>query len=129
MIDYHIDTDRQLITTRGAGRITLADFAGHLQRILRDRKFNQAFNSLIIALDATAVPSPTTIQLLKPLVRAWSFRRSGVKWAIVLPDATSRALVEAALLEINLTNITARCFLSEGAAISWLELLAAARSA
>jgi hypothetical protein len=121
MIDYHIDVARRIVTTRVTGRLSLADLAGHLQRIVRDPKFSADFNALIVAMDATAVPTDTSVALLAPLVRAWSLRRTGVKWAFVLPDATSKAQAESGLLRLKLTSVSTRCFRSENAALAWLE--------
>jgi hypothetical protein len=121
MIDYHVDPTHRIIVTRVAGRLSFGDFADHLQRIFRDAQFKAEFNALIVALDVAAVPSAATIDLLQPLVRAWSQRRAGAHWAFVLPDAATFAFAESALRTLKLTAVTPACFLSETAAMAWLE--------
>lgn len=126
MIDYHVDVARRIVTTRVSGRISFSDFANHLQRILRDPKFHPDFNGLIVAATAAAVPSPTSIALIRPLVRVWSSRRAGVRWAFVLPDNDTRQFAESVLLDLRLTSVTTRCFTSESSALAWLESAASA---
>jgi hypothetical protein len=120
MIDYHIDEARKLIITRGSGRLSFSDFEAYLQRLARDPKFSPDFNGLVVALDVAAMPNTEEVASLIPLIRDWSRRRTGVKWAIVLPDRASRDRAESALSRMKLTTVTARCFLSETAARAWL---------
>lgn len=128
MIDYHVDVVRRIVTTRVTGRISFSDFANHLQRILRDPKFHPEFNGLIVATTAAAIPSPTSVALIRPIVRVWSTRRAGVRWAFVLPDNDTKNFTESVLLDLKLTSVTTRCFTSESAALGWLESGAAATS-
>jgi hypothetical protein len=120
MIAYHIDSHRRIVVTRVSGKLTFADLAGHLHQLIRDPKFSADFNALIVACDETAVPAAGTVSALAPMVRAWSKRRAGAKWAFVLPSATAKTFAESALHEIRLSSITSRCFLSETAAQAWL---------
>lgn len=129
MLDYHIDTARNLVITRALGRVTVADVMAHLVRLMRDPAFRAELNALIIVADVSAVPGPVGVSALTPLVRAWSKRRAGVKWAFVLPNQTTRDYTESALNEARLTALSARCFLSESAALSWLEPVAASFTA
>ena len=121
MIDYHVDPLRGIVTTRVTGRVSLSDFAYHLQRILRDPKFKPEFNALIIANDATAIPSPAAVGLVQPLVRAWSHRRAGARWAFVFPTNEAKAAGESLLLGLKLTSVVTRCFVSESSALAWLD--------
>lgn len=125
MIDYHVDPLRGLVTTRVTGRVSLSDFAYHLQRILRDPKFKPEFSALIVASDAGAIPSPASVNLVQPLVRAWSHRRAGARWAFVLPTNEARASAESLLIGLKLTSVVTRCFLSEASALAWLDPSAA----
>jgi hypothetical protein len=125
MIDYHVDPLRRIVTTRVTGRVSLADFAYHLQRILRDPKFKPEFNALIVAIDPTAIPSSTSLGFVQPLVRAWSNRRAGARWAFVLPTNEARASAESLLLNLKLTSVVTRCFLSEASALAWLDAASA----
>lgn len=121
MIDYHIDTARKIVTTRAAGRVSVADLTAHLVRLMRDPAFQPELNALVIAADVNAVPNLSGVSVIAPLVRAWSKRRSGVKWAFVLPNQATRDFAESALAEVRLTAVLTRCFLSENAALAWLE--------
>ncbi|HVU36518.1 MAG TPA: hypothetical protein VHE61_23970 [Opitutaceae bacterium] len=121
MIAYHIDPSRRVVTTRVSGDLSGAGLAEYLARIVRDPKFDPTYDALIVAMDASAVPSPNTAALLAPLVRSWSTRRSGARWAFVLPHKDVRQAAELALNQVRLTTVTARCFLSEAAALAWLE--------
>jgi hypothetical protein len=121
MLDYHIDASRGIVITRAIGRVTLADLTSHLTRLMRDPGFRPELNALIIAASVEAVPSRIGVGAITPLVRAWSKRRAGVKWAFVLPSQVTREFAESALDEARLTSLTARCFLSESAALAWLE--------
>lgn len=124
MLDYHIDVARGIVITRAVGRVTLSDLTNHLTRLMRDPAFRPELNALIIAADVSAVPGPVGMGAITPIVRAWSKRRAGVKWAFVLPDRTTRDYAESALDEARLTALSARCFLSESAALTWLETTA-----
>lgn len=121
MIDFHVDPLRGIVTTRVTGRVSLSDFAYHLQRILRDPKFKPEFNALIVATDPGAIPSSAAVSLVQPLVRAWSHRRAGARWAFVLPTNEARTLAESILLDLRLTSVATRCFLSEASALAWLD--------
>jgi hypothetical protein len=120
MIDYHVDDARCIVVTRASGKVTIADVAGYLVRLMRDPSFRPELNALIIAGDVDAVPMTDGLSLIAPLVRAWSKRRAGVKWAFVLPDRATRDFAESALQRAQLTAVATRCFLSETAAIGWL---------
>ena len=120
MLDYHIDPAGNLVVTRASGRLTIGEVTAHLVRLMRDPAFRPELNALIIATDVSAVPSATGVGALTPLVRAWSKRRAGVKWAFVLPNRATLDFAESALSEARLTALTARCFLSETTARAWL---------
>ncbi len=110
-----------MAVTRVTGRFTFAELANHLHRLVRDREFQADFDSMIVAMDAAAVPRPSAIGTLAPLVRTWSSRRRGSRWALVLPTPEARGFAERALKEIQLNEITARCFCDETEALDWLE--------
>jgi hypothetical protein len=120
MLDYHVDRARNIVTTRAAGRVSVGDLTGHFVRLMRDPAFSPDLNALIIVADVDAVPGPVGVGALAPLVRAWSKRRAGVKWALVLPNRATRDFAESALEQVKLTSVAARCFLSESAALQWL---------
>lgn len=121
MLDYHIDLARNTVVTRAIGRVSISDLSVHLVRLMGDPLFKPELNALIVANDVSAVPSKTGVGVLTPLVRAWSKRRTGVRWAFVLPNRATLDFAELALGELRLTAVTARCFLSEAAAWGWLE--------
>jgi hypothetical protein len=121
MLEYHVDPARRIIVTRVTGRVSFGDFSEHLTRIFRDAQFNPEFNALIVAMDVAAVPAASSVSLMTPLVRAWSKRRAGARWAFVLPDAETCAFAETALAGLKLTAVTTKCFLAEAAAMAWLE--------
>lgn len=120
MIANHVDPLRRIITTRASGRVTFGDLAGYLADLVRDPHFSADFNALVVAMDPDVVPAPAMVGTWAPLVRAWSKRRAGVKWAFVLPTPETRAAAESILNELKLTSVTSRCFLSESAAQAWL---------
>jgi hypothetical protein len=120
MLDYHIDTARNLAVTRAVGRVSAAEVANHIVRLMRDPGFKPELNALIIAADVDAVPGPVGVGAITPLVRAWSKRRAGVKWAFVLPNRATRDFVESAVEQARLTAVSTRCFLSETTALAWL---------
>ena len=126
MITYHIDTARRVVTTRVSGPLTPINFAGYLSQLFRDPKFDASYDSLVVAMDPSAVPSRATAALMAPLVQTWSVRRSGCRCAFALPSQEARQAAEIALNEVHLTAVTTRCFLSEGAASAWLESAAGA---
>jgi hypothetical protein len=121
MLDYHIDSARNVVVTRAAGRISVAEVTNHIIRLMRDPEFKPELNALIVAADVSAVPSPVGVGALTPLVRAWSKRRAGVKWAFVLPNRTTRDFVESAIADARLTAVATHCFVSESAALAWLQ--------
>jgi hypothetical protein len=120
MIDYCVDVPRNLVVTRASGRLTVAEITNHLVRLMRDPAFKPELNSLIVAGDIHAVPGPVGVGALTPLIRAWSKRRAGARWAFVLPNRTTRDFVEAALEQAKLAAVTTCCFLSEDSALAWL---------
>lgn len=121
MIDYQLDPSRRIATTRVTGRLTFAEVANHIHRLIRDRAFHPDFDAVIIATGLAAVPPPSAVGSLAPLVRAWSARRRGARWAFVLPTAESRAFAERALAEVRLAEVSYRCFGSEQEALAWLD--------
>lgn len=121
MLDYHIDATRNLVTTRALGRVTLGDVTAHITRLMRDPAFKPELNAMIVAVDLAAVPGPIGVGVITPIVRAWSKRRAGVKWAFVLPNQAARDFAESAINDARLTAVLTRCFLSEAAALNWLE--------
>ena len=127
MLSCHIDPVRRIVITRVSGRLTAGALAEYLQRMFRDPKFDPSFDSLIIAMDVEAVPSPAVSSMLAPLVQSWSLKRSGSRWAFVLPGEAARDAAELALNQVRLSAVGTRCFLSEGAALAWLESASAAR--
>jgi hypothetical protein len=120
MIEYHIDTPRNVAITRAMGRVNVAEVTAHLVRLMRDPAFKPELNALIVVGKISTVPGPVGVGALTPLVRAWSKRRAGVKWAFVLPNRETRNFVESAIEQARLTAVTTRCFLSEEAALTWL---------
>lgn len=120
MIAHHIDPLRRIITTRVSGRVSVSELVAYLYRLMRDPKFNSDFNALIVAMDVEAVAPATSAELFAPIVRAWSQRRVGAKWAFVLPNTETKNLAESALNEVRLTSVSARCFVTEAAAFAWL---------
>lgn len=120
MLDYHIDLAHNAVVTRAAGRVTIGDLTNHLFRLMRDPNFKPELNALVVAENVNAVPSPTEVGTLTPLIRAWSKRRAGVKWAFVLPNRATLDFAESALGDLRLTAVTARCFISETTARAWL---------
>ena len=129
MLDYHIDTARNLAVTRAIGRVSAAEVANHIVRLMRDPGFKPELNALIIAADVDAVPGPMGVGAITPLVRAWSKRRAGVKWAFVLPNRATRDFVESAIEQARLTAVSTRCFLAESSALAWLTPTEAAAAA
>lgn len=121
MFAYYIDPARRLAVTRVSGRLTAVSLADYLPKLFRDPKFDPAYDALIVAMDTEAIPSPAVAAVLAPIVRSWSARRSGVRWAFVLPSEDARRAAELALNQVRLTNVAARCFVAEGAALAWLE--------
>lgn len=121
MIEYQLDPTRRIITTRVTGAVSFGELANYIHQLVRDPDFKADFHGLIVAVDLAAVPAPSTVGTLAPLVRAWSSRRKGVKWAFVLPTAESKAFAERALQEVAPTGVTTKCFLTEAAGRTWLE--------
>jgi hypothetical protein len=126
MIDYDLDLHRRIATTRVTGRLRFADLANHLHRLVRDRNFQANFDAMIVAMDGAAVPPPSSVNSLGPLLRAWSSRRHGARWAFVLPTPETQAFAIRALAEARLPDVQCRCFLSETDALDWLALPRAA---
>lgn len=120
MIDYQLDLRRKIAITRVTGRLRFAELANHLHRLLRDPDFRVDLDALVVATDLAAVPPPSAVGSLAPLVRAWSTHRRGARWAFVLPTRETRAFAERALREINLQAVTFRCFSAEAVAVDWL---------
>jgi hypothetical protein len=125
MIDYQLDLRRRVVTTRVTGRFSFAELANYLHRLLRDPAFHADFDGVIIAVDPAAMPPPLAVASLAPLVRAWSSRRNGARWAFVLPSADAQKFAERALREVRLHHVTTECFLSEPEAAAWLEAVRA----
>lgn len=123
MFTHYIDPSRRLAVTRVSGRLTAVSLADYLPKLFRDPKFDPTYDALIVAMDAEAIPSPATAAVLAPLVRSWSIRRSGAYWAFVLPGEEARIAAELALNQVRLAVVTTRCFVSEGAALAWLEAM------
>lgn len=125
MLAYHIDPSRRLAITRVSGALSAVRLADFLPKLFRDPKFDPTFDAMVVAMDVEAVPSRAAAAMLAPLVRSWSTRRSGARWAFVLPDEAARQAAEMAIAEVRLTAVTTHCFISEAAAAAWLASLPA----
>ena len=70
MIDYHIDTAHNLVTTRAIGRVSVTEVTANVVRLMRDPAFKPELNALIVAGDVSTVPGPVGVGALTPLIRA-----------------------------------------------------------
>lgn len=121
MFAYHIDPTRRVAVTRVSGRLSTITLADYLPKLFRDPKFDPTFDAMVVAMDEEAIPPPSLAAMLAPLVRSWSAKRAGVRWAFVLPNEAAGQRAEMALNQVRLTAVATRCFVSEAAAFAWLD--------
>src|SRR5688500_17085280 len=113
MITFDIHRDDRLIVCRAREAISVLDVANYLQALVRDPRFDPSYYALIIAADSGCVPPLSMLKFLNPLISAWTERRGNAKWALVLPDAHTKNLVEEELKRLTLHAVRTRCFTDE----------------
>lgn len=117
MISSTIDPVRRLATWRASGRVSFLDVAQAVQCTLDTHAQQSEFDSLFVLADLSAFYSCADLAALKPLVQAWGERFNRSRWAVVLPNETTREITDAFVRALNLR---VDCFDSEAEAIEWI---------
>jgi hypothetical protein len=120
MISHTIDSAGGLVICRATGRFGILRLSDYLQALLGDPSFDHRLNALVIAEHAATIPPFHMVRFLNPLIDAWIADRGPSKWAFVLPNRTARAMAETVLKLLSLSQVEARCFVSEDKAREWL---------
>jgi hypothetical protein len=120
MICHTIDRQNRIVICRAKGRFGLLRVSDYIQALLADHHFTGCFGALVIASDQTVIPPFHLVRFLNPLIDAWVAQRGPRHWAFVLPNRTARAMAELVLRHLSLSQIEARCFLSQAEAKRWL---------
>jgi hypothetical protein len=125
MITFDIEPANRLAVCRAENGVGVLEIANYLQALVRDPRFDPSFNSLIVAVDTTSIPTFGMLRFLDPIVATWTAQRGRAKWAVVVPNEAARALAVTELKHLTLNQVEARCFISETLAREWLGALSA----
>ncbi|MGB8356188.1 MAG: hypothetical protein WCD79_19985 [Chthoniobacteraceae bacterium] len=120
MIKYVIDREQRLVKARMSGATGLVGLVTHIANLAKDPAFDPSFNLLFeVAPDATFSILPIEAELQK-LIKQWTTRRQGVKWAFWAPFGTAYAHLEFALGILYKGHVQMRLFDNEESAMNWL---------
>lgn len=120
MIEYTIDECQKLVRARMSGTTTLVDVVIHIANLAKDPKFNPAYNLIFeVAQDASFVVLANEKEF-RTLLKSWTQRRKGVKWAFWVPYGVTHAHMQFALGLLDQRDVEMRLFDSEHKALTWL---------
>ena len=119
MIEYTIK-DR-LIRVRMSGSNSSADMERHYEEVYNDPRYDVMFSTLF-HIDPNAGGQileelPRVRQLMELVAES---QKAEKKWAVVMPSAFKRAVVEFLLKDVQVKPIQIRFFGSEEDALVWL---------
>lgn len=121
MVKYTIDEAARLIRVRMSGNNTCADMEEHYAQVFRDPRFDPTFDSIFQVDEDAGGPIlgelPKVKQMLELVSQSPPARK---KWAVVIPNAFKRMLVEYVLKDVPLKPVELRFFGSETEAFAWL---------
>jgi len=120
MIEYTIDQDQKLVKARMSGTTTLVDLATHISSLAKNPKFDPAFNLIFeVSQDATFSILATETEF-RTLLKEWTERRKGAKWAFWVPFGVTHTHMQFALGLLDQRNVRMRVFEDEKSALDWL---------
>lgn len=105
---------------RATGRLDFLQVAQTIERMVGDRTAREARRAILV-LDEDAFASLGTLAPLIPLVRHWSERVPGQRWAVVAPNHLCQALAKLTLPTLSPSVAAAQSFVSEPEAMEWLQ--------
>ena len=122
MIAYSIDDRLRLIRVRMSGTNTCADLEHHYAEVYRDPKYNSSLRTLFQIDDDAGGPIMADIPKVKTVMELASQSPGALKkWAIVIPSAFKRMVIEYLLKDLNVRSLEVRYFADEPAALAWLD--------
>jgi len=120
MINYVIDRGLRLVKARMTGSTGLVGLVTHIANLAKDPEFDPSFN-LIFEVDRDATFSILPVEPeLRSLMKQWTGRRKGVKWAFWAPFGVAYAHLEFALSVLYKGDVRMCLFDNEEAALQWL---------
>ena len=120
MINYVIDRDLRLVKAKMTGSTDLVGLVTHIANLARDPAFDPTFHLIFeVTRDATFSILPVEYELQK-LLKQWTARRKGVKWAFWAPFGVAYTHLEFALSVLYKGDVWMNLFDNEEAALQWL---------
>jgi hypothetical protein len=120
MINYVIDKELRLVKARMTGSTTLVGLVTHISNLARDPDFDPSLNLIFeVAPDATFSILPVESEF-RQLVKQWTSRRKGVKWAFWAPYGVTHAHMQFAIGTLDQNDVEMRLFEHEADALKWL---------
>jgi hypothetical protein len=121
MIEHILDTRRRTVTCRATGRMSFAEACTALRFLVVTARDYKVARTLILLGDASAFVTANDMLILAPIVDACADVLRKGRWAIVVPNSVTFALVGIAFQELRLDGPHLACFRHEQDAVSWLE--------
>jgi hypothetical protein len=120
MINYTIDPQARLVRAHMSGVTTLVALATHISHLAKDPKFDPSYNLIFeVAQDATFSLLPVEEEF-RQLLKHWTSRRKGVKWAFWSPFGVTHTHIQFALGLLDQKDVRMRLFEDEPSALKWL---------
>lgn len=120
MIDYKIVSEENLINCSMSGEMNTHDFQQYAQRLLSDKSFHLGLNAIIDVHEDTVVSYAKEVEGISQVVAQILNMRTGIFWAFVTKNQTTRAIVNLMLQEVDTNNITIDYFESRDDAKAWI---------
>ena len=123
MIKYKIDKTEEFIFVTISVSVTLIDVMTHISNILNDPDFSSRYHSIITIDDTMIVPNitPDKVPIIQNVINGYAKRRKGNRWAIVISNRTTRAIVETALDLVGPISANIRIFCDTVDAFAWIK--------
>lgn len=120
MIDYTIDGAGGLIRVSTSGASTFTDLIRYLANLNDDPEFDAHFNTIFHVAEDATLPGAFFKDLLKTILEQWEQRRTGNKWAVVLPSKSQLRVAQLAAQSVDLKSVGLKFFGGEEDAMAWL---------
>jgi len=121
MIDYTIDEPHRLIRIRISGwTSTDVHLIRAFSKLLRDPGFDPAFNTLFLFSKETFLSTLLIQHQTNKLFGGMAAHQEGSKWAFVVSNQTTLALLRDALEALDLKSVELQLFDNEASGLQWL---------
>ena len=123
MIEYTIDKRQEIIFVNIKESVLLVEVMTHVSNILNDPDFSAKYDSLITIENNVIVPRipQEKIPIIQEVINGYAQRRKGTKWAVVVSNEITHAIVKTSLDLIGPLSANIRLFRDTSDAMAWIK--------